>query len=99
MRDDSPSSADFSFWEMLDQHEIIAKKRGMKSPLENFLELQRYYANSKGVTEASILFLRLRASPSSSNSSRRRVDLLISLRRHFQDLYQSGYRYHKNQQR
>ena len=56
VRDDSPSSADFSFWEMLDQHEIIAKKRGMKSPLENFLELQRYYAEFRALPKLASYF-------------------------------------------
>jgi len=56
VRNDAPSSADFHFWEMLDQHEIIAKRLGMKSPLENFLELQRYYAEFRALPNLAKYF-------------------------------------------
>jgi len=40
---DAPSTADFHLWEMLDQHEIIAQRKGQTSPLVNFPKLKAYY--------------------------------------------------------
>ena len=53
---DAPSSADIHLFEMLDQHEIIANRRGMKSPLETFPELKRYHANFKALPQLEKYF-------------------------------------------
>ena len=53
---DAPSSADFHLFEMLDQHEIIASRRGMTSPLEMFPELKRYHADFKALPQLAKYF-------------------------------------------
>ena len=53
---DTPSSCDFHLWEMLDQHEIIAKRRGVVSPLEQFPKLQKLYAEFRNFPELAKYF-------------------------------------------
>jgi len=40
---DTPCAADFHVWEMLDQHELLAKKHDQPSPLAAFPKLTAYY--------------------------------------------------------
>ena len=40
---DAPTVADFHLWEMIDQHERLARKMGKPSPLAAFAGLQRIY--------------------------------------------------------
>ena len=60
VRDASPTSADFHAFEMLDQHEEIAKKRGAPSPLAAFPKLRAFYDEFKGLPRLASYF----ASPS-----------------------------------
>ena len=53
---DTLSSADFHLWELIDQHEIIAKRRGLPSPLEACPRLQRYYAEFRALPELEKYF-------------------------------------------
>jgi len=53
---DTLSSADFHLWELIDQHEIIAKRKGLPSPLEACPRLQRYYAEFRALPELEKYF-------------------------------------------
>mmetsp|Transcript_10682 Transcript_10682/g.27759 ORF Transcript_10682/g.27759 Transcript_10682/m.27759 type:complete len:274 (+) Transcript_10682:3-824(+) len=46
---DEPLAADFHLWEMLDQHEALAKFVGKQSLLDRFPELKRYYAEFRAL--------------------------------------------------
>jgi glutathione S-transferase len=56
VRDASPTSADFHAFEMLDQHEEIAKRRGAASPLASFPKLRAFYDEFKGLPQLAKYF-------------------------------------------
>lgn len=47
MLGDTPCAADFHIWEMLDQHEMLAKNHEQASPLASFPKLSVYYDTFK----------------------------------------------------
>ena len=53
---DTVSSSDFHLWELIDQHEVIAKKEGLPSPLEAFPRLKTYYADFKALPQLQSYF-------------------------------------------
>jgi len=53
---DTPCACDFHCWEMLDQHELIAKEFGHESPLKAFPKLTKYYAAFKALPQLQAYF-------------------------------------------
>lgn len=53
---DAPQVADFHLWEMLDQHEALARVLGKPSLLEAFAQLRRYYADFKALPQLQAYF-------------------------------------------
>jgi len=56
VRDAAPCSADFHAFEMLDQHEEIAKRRGLASPLLAFPKLRAFHNEFRGLPALASYF-------------------------------------------
>merc|ERR1711998_681192 len=50
------TAGDFHVWEMLDQHEAMAAKAGLPSPLANFPKLAAFYAAFKALPHLKAYF-------------------------------------------
>jgi len=51
-----PCTGDFHVFEMLDQHEMMAKDLGMGSPMEKFPGLKAYYEKFKSLPQLQAYF-------------------------------------------
>lgn len=47
----TPTAGDFHVWEMLDQHEMMASRAGLPSPLAQFPKLSAFYGRFRALPQ------------------------------------------------
>jgi glutathione S-transferase len=52
----TPTAADFALWEMLDQHEMLCKEKGLPSPLDARLKLAVFYVELRNTPKLAGYF-------------------------------------------
>merc|ERR1712196_171044 len=52
----SMTTCDFHVWEMVDQHEMMAKKAGLPSPVKAFPKLEAFYARVRALPQLAEYF-------------------------------------------
>mmetsp|Transcript_16496 Transcript_16496/g.23066 ORF Transcript_16496/g.23066 Transcript_16496/m.23066 type:complete len:235 (-) Transcript_16496:251-955(-) len=53
---DKPTAPDFHLWEMIDQHEVLAKSLSLESPLKNCPRLAKLYKEFRSLKELQTYF-------------------------------------------